>query len=132
MCACAQAENDPNAALDLLTDRGRRAALQLAVVTQQVRGRGCCRVRRRRARAHAHCCCCCRRVTRVWGCAPLLRTAQQVVEAEDGPQWVRASHVALLKQMGFAEKAARLALASGNHGLTRAVQRLEVCVGVFV
>jgi hypothetical protein len=51
----------------------------------------------------------------------------QIVEEDSGPQWVKASHVARLREMGFAEKAARQALAASGDKLAHAVERLQVC-----
>lgn len=49
-----------------------------------------------------------------------------MIEEESGPQWVNARHVRQLQEMGFKEKAARVALAAAGDKLEPALEQLQV------
>jgi len=52
-----------------------------------------------------------------------------MIEEESGPQWVKARHVHQLQEMGFKEKAARVALAAAGDKLEPALEQLQVMWG---
>lgn len=56
----------------------------------------------------------------------VLLAALQMLEQEQGPQDVKSSHVRHLTEMGFREKAARVALKASGDKVAAALERLEV------
>lgn len=57
---------------------------------------------------------------------PCLLGASQAIQDEFGPQWVNDRHVRRLAEMGFEEKAVRVALAAAGDKLDPALEQLQV------
>ena len=55
-----------------------------------------------------------------------------MLEQEQGPQDVRLSHVTQLTEMGFREKAARVALKASGDTVAAALEKLQVCASICV